>query len=517
MDSFYEFLLTLFAQFGGGPGPPENNLVRFGLAALCWGVLLIFTWAHQRGRDLPRERWLLIGFGLAFFRDAFMFTHLALRLIRGTDHDVLCMVAVPFEHALTLAAVVVIAGAFLRYILDDRTLAIRYMKAGLGLTAVVTVITFAWWPWQLAIDPQVRFHTTWQAWFIHSVACTLLLAAIVILIRNQGWLRTVVATALSLLFISELIVLVNLLTNRAYSQVLCPLGNVLYIAAIPLFGLVYFREQAFEKEQAEAALRVYRDQLEELVDTRTAALTAANKHAAAMEERQRIAADMHDGLAQTLSYLRLKTDHTAGLLDAGRIPDALDEIDGIQHSLGQAVCEVRESIASLQTQAPLRLSLQAALAAMVAANGGDNFPAVVLEHVLDGETTLQPEVHEQVIRIVQEAVTNCRNHAEAARISISLAQFGPDWRVTVTDDGKGFNPADPFSGGESGEEEHFGLSIMRARAVRIHGRLTVESAPGRGTVVTLTWPAGPSRAAAGSGIRQFGRPRLPNSQKAGSP
>ena len=94
MDKFLDFWLMFLTQIAGGPGPAENNLVRFTLPAIFWAVLLASAWSGQRhGR--PRERLLVWGFGLG------------------------------------LTSVVIIAGSFLRYILDDELLARRYIQTGL--------------------------------------------------------------------------------------------------------------------------------------------------------------------------------------------------------------------------------------------------------------------------------------------------------------------------------------------------------------------------------------------------
>ena len=95
MDKFLDFWLMFLTQIAGGPGLAENNLVRFALPAIFWAVLLAFAWSGQRHGGLPRERLLVWGFGLA------------------------------------LVSVVMIAGSFLRYILDDELLARRYVQTGL--------------------------------------------------------------------------------------------------------------------------------------------------------------------------------------------------------------------------------------------------------------------------------------------------------------------------------------------------------------------------------------------------
>ncbi len=136
VDKITDFLLLFLAQFSGGPGPPENNLVRFGLAAIFWGVLLYGAWSRQRRADLPREKLLVFGFGLGFLREIFMLGRASLRILSPTTFQAASLVMEPIEHALVLASMVVISGSFLRYILDDAVLARRFLRIGLGLTAV---------------------------------------------------------------------------------------------------------------------------------------------------------------------------------------------------------------------------------------------------------------------------------------------------------------------------------------------------------------------------------------------
>ena len=95
MDKFLDIWLMSLTQIAGGPGPAENDLVRFALPAILWAVLLASAWSGQRHGGLPREGLLVWGFGLG------------------------------------LASVVMIAGSFLRYILDDELLARRYIQNGL--------------------------------------------------------------------------------------------------------------------------------------------------------------------------------------------------------------------------------------------------------------------------------------------------------------------------------------------------------------------------------------------------
>jgi two-component system nitrate/nitrite sensor histidine kinase NarX len=117
-----------------------------------------------------------------------------------------------------------------------------------------------------------------------------------------------------------------------------------------------------------------------------------------------------------------------------------------------------------------------------------------------GTGALPPTVGVQLLRIVQEALTNVRKHAgEPSRVVLRLRAEDGLLRLTVADDGAGFDPWIPPTPTKSGDE-HYGLRVMRQRAERVGGRLDVRSAPGRGTRVEVSVPlavdAGAERVAA---------------------
>lgn len=506
MPEALDFLLDLMAEFAGGPGPPGNNLVRFGLAATLWFVLLALALSRQREGRPARERLLVVGFALALLREIFKFAHLSVRLVTGVDHNVFCTVIAPMEHALTLASVVVIAGAFLRYILDDADIARQYLRVGLWTGGLATAAAFFWWPVELAANPHIQFHMTWPASLLHLLAALLIGAGALILARRRGWLRNTVLIALAFLFVSELLTFVNFATNHTSNAVLCPLANSFYLWAIPIFAFVYYREQVTEKRQADAALDAYRNHLEELVAARTAELTQANQqlavetqeriqtraHAATLEERQRIAAEMHDGLAQVLGYLGLKSDEATTLLRDGQVQAANGAVQQMRTAIEQASREVRRSIASLREKPPLPQSLQRALEEIAGPQAAADNAAVIVASAIGEPLYLPRPQQEQVVRVVQEALTNARKHANAAQVCVTLAWRAPnqtgaraEYLVTVEDNGCGFDPG--CTACASGD--HFGLSIMAARAERLGGRLQIDAQPGNGTRIALCWPA----------------------------
>jgi len=229
--------------------------------------------------------------------------------------------------------------------------------------------------------------------------------------------------------------------------------------------------------------------LTKLADSAAIALENARlyqqaERVATLEERQRLAAEIHDGLAQSLSYLGLKVDRVTELIEGGDGDQAIRELQRMRAVIGEASQTVRQSIANLQERHPESRSLQERLAKVVNELKAAGAPPVDL--VFDCEAPLQvpPGDAEQVVRVVQEALMNACRHAEAHRIVVRLCLAGDEATVVVEDDGCGFDPDRPREG-------HFGLSIMRARAARLGGQLTIHSAPGEGTRVVLSWPLVP--------------------------
>ena len=276
MENFLDYFIQLLAQFAGGPGPRENNLVRFGLPAILWGALLIVAWSRQRDQDLPREKLLVWGFGLGFASALLMVIFVALQMMDVIEREAAYAILVPMDRALAMSSFVVVAGAFLRYTLDDARLAYGYLAVGLGATAICLAIALWQWPGYPSDFAGVSFHAAWAAWLFHLTSSLLILFALALLRRKRDWLSNVVSIALTLFLIGEVLLLINYATGRDYNDVLCPIGNSLRILAVPLLGYVYLREQSIEKRQAERALAAYRHHLEDLVKERTAELSAVN-------------------------------------------------------------------------------------------------------------------------------------------------------------------------------------------------------------------------------------------------
>ena len=305
MDGFWDYVLLLLTQFAGGPGPKENNLVRFGLPAILWAALLVVAWSRQRQQELPREKLLVWGFGLGLARELFMFSHVSISLMGMEEHATGYFTPEPIEHALTMAAIVMVAGAFIRYILNDVSLSRRYLWIGLSATAICYVVIALWWSRHTAANPASRFNQSWGGFFFHSVTSVFIAAAIVLIAGRRGWLRNTVLVALGFFFLDEFVRVFNFSTARIYTDFCCPVANSFHIWAIPVLGYVYLREQSIEKRDAEEALEAYREHLEELVVERTAELAAQNAIAATTSQSLDLDTSLVTALDTVISVLEM--------------------------------------------------------------------------------------------------------------------------------------------------------------------------------------------------------------------
>ena len=210
-------------------------------------------------------------------------------------------------------------------------------------------------------------------------------------------------------------------------------------------------------------------------------LAGLAREAAVSDERNLLARELHDSIAQSLAFLKIQVQLMREALadgDARQIEATLGEIDaGVRESYG----DVRELLVHFRTRAnseqiepALRMTLrkfehQSGIGATLRTQG----------HGLP----LAPEVQIQVLHIVQEALSNVRKHSGATRVRVEVRQQ-PCWRFEVHDDGAGFRPDD-----SAAERGHVGLRIMAERAERIGARLGVGPAPAGGTSVVLELPA----------------------------
>ncbi len=209
---------------------------------------------------------------------------------------------------------------------------------------------------------------------------------------------------------------------------------------------------------------------------------------AVAQERIRIAHEMHDGLAQVLAYVSTKVQAANEYLRRGKSEEAKLQLRELADAAREAYTDVRESIIGLRTMPTAERSLEDALREFF--DQWREQSGVAVEFSIDPDLRLRPAVELQVIRIIQEALTNVRKHARAANARIGVRRERENLCVAIADDGNGFDPSQRLRG----QFPRLGLTTMRERAEGIGGTLAIDSAPGRGTTVTFTMPMSPATA-----------------------
>jgi signal transduction histidine kinase len=200
---------------------------------------------------------------------------------------------------------------------------------------------------------------------------------------------------------------------------------------------------------------------------------------AVMEERDRIGRDLHDGVIQRLYAVTLSLDDVPELMDEAPA-DARDRVERSIEALQSAIGDIRDFIYELRPAPMSADDLRDALRGLgdeVARNGTT---AVSVEVV--GEGMVPPELASELVVIAREALSNVGRHARADRAAVRLVVDDDLARLTISDDGHGFDIDAPR------DARHQGLGNMRERAEARRGRLVVSSTPGSGTQVEAVIP-----------------------------
>lgn len=211
-----------------------------------------------------------------------------------------------------------------------------------------------------------------------------------------------------------------------------------------------------------------------------------------IEERTRIAHELHDSLAQTLASLRFQVRVLDETLHQGDESALWAELERIENSLDEAYTELRGLIDHFR--APIdRRGLIPAVEKVVERFRNESKIQIFLQKEWGGPD-LPEDMEIQVLRIVQEALCNVRKHSKAHTVRVLMRGHNDgQYRVLIEDDGTGLTSL-PSSGAPG---EHVGLSIMEERARRLGGKIRFESEPGEGTRIQLTFRA-PGKSNSGS-------------------
>ena len=245
-------------------------------------------------------------------------------------------------------------------------------------------------------------------------------------------------------------------------------------------GNIYLTEKTGEREftpEDENLLVLFAAQAAMAI--RNAQLHRQVQDLAVLEERERIGMDLHDGVIQSLYATGLKLESC--LDDLTHEPSAVEgELQRAIDGLNQVIADIRSYIFRLRPGVLAHADLAAAIGGLLHELKVNSLAEVRLVELPGASSGLKEEQVNELFLVALESLTNVRKHAQARTVTARIEQDDGTFRMTITDDGKGFDPAALGSGQ--------GLSNMRGRVERLGGRLMIESRPGSGSRLVVELP-----------------------------
>lgn len=240
--------------------------------------------------------------------------------------------------------------------------------------------------------------------------------------------------------------------------------------------------------------------LEALADISAAALTSAQLRAelereAIVDERRRIAREMHDSLAQCLAFTHLGLRRLQSCPEVGTSTYLPAELNRLADVCADAYRDVREAILGLNGTPGIAPTLIESLSVYVQKYSEQSGIDTSLEVILNYDLDLSPYSELHLIRVVQEALTNVRKHSGAKSAVVRITAQPSATIIEIKDDGVGFETRALKS-----SRDGFGLKTMRERIELLGGRLKIDSTPGQGTTVTAQIPGIPQAASLADGL-----------------
>ncbi|HWD45464.1 MAG TPA: sensor histidine kinase [Actinomycetota bacterium] len=239
------------------------------------------------------------------------------------------------------------------------------------------------------------------------------------------------------------------------------------------FWLTRIIDQSYERRQL----------IEQLEATRSE-LAAAEREGGRLAERQRLARDIHDTLAQGFVSIVLQLQAAEAELPADAA-EARAHLDRARRTAKDNLAEARRLVWDLRPEALSAAPLGEALGRL-AGRVAEETGMAATATVTGTPRPLSADAEITLLRVTQEALANVTKHAHAGRVAVTLSYMDGEAALDVRDDGSGFAPSADGHGPDRG----LGLRGMRERVEALGGSLAVESAPGRGTTIAVTVPVG---------------------------
>jgi signal transduction histidine kinase len=272
-------------------------------------------------------------------------------------------------------------------------------------------------------------------------------------------------------------------------------AGLIVINAGPATAFIYFGDLSdVQSERRKAMITELNETNRKLSETLQenaalqARLLASAREAGVLDERARLAREIHDTIAQGLTGVIAQLEAADAATDHGVRDRHTRTAMGLAR---ESLAEARRSVEALTPGRLDRARLPDAVAEMAESWAETTGVAVLLDTTGDARPLL-PEVEVALFRVAQEALANVGKHAGAERVGLTLSYMDDVVVLDVRDDGRGFDPSTVVTTSDSG----YGLASMEQRVRRVSGTLTVESAPGEGTALSASVPAVPAEVTA---------------------
>jgi two-component system, NarL family, sensor histidine kinase DegS len=220
---------------------------------------------------------------------------------------------------------------------------------------------------------------------------------------------------------------------------------------------------------------VYLNEREVAAHREVVVLQSDLKELAVVEERNRLAREIHDGLGASLSSLIIQSEY---LMNLAKNDEGLKaEITELKASAEEAIEELRRNLRMMREDFDLATGLEDYVKTFT-----ERTQLPVTFEKFGYAQKLSPEAQLSLFRVLQECLNNAAKHAAAKNVIVKLQLSDVTVMLSIKDDGKGFDPRQPKAG-------HYGLVNMRERAMKVQGEVIIDSTPGAGTQVTFSVPA----------------------------
>jgi signal transduction histidine kinase len=395
-----------------------------------------------------------------------------------------------FEKVFEVAPYALLAGAtLLSLVQPDQTTKDRLVIAGLAVFAAAwLLLMYTLWPprWRQRTGAMVVYFAgmlalatvlTTRSWFFVAFAVTGLIQPFFLF-----------PTALAFIAMAATSVVIYTAPAGFPEPTVQAVSGWIFIIVLQTGLTGYFSFMGMKLMQEDKQRRELLERLEAALEENAglhAQLLAQAREAGVLDERQRMAREIHDTLAQGLTGIITQLEATER---AGRRPEQWRRhLDQARALARESLAEARRSVQALRPE-PLEAGLPDAIAHM--ARRWSETSAVELSFATTGEPRpLLAELEMTLFRVAQEALANVAKHAAATKVGLTLSYMDDAVLLDVRDDGVGFTPAPAGRNGHAGDGQGFGLDAMRQRLWRVAGSLEIETAPGEGTAVNARVPA----------------------------